>query len=226
MQFLRSCYWKIRLKWQDFQNSMRSRKAVFENIYNKSRWGNKETKSGTGSTLASTQKIIDTLPHILHKYAIKAMLDIPCGDFNWMKEVNIGTAQYTGADIVPAIINENNRKYSSPARTFIVADLAEDHLPKVDLIFCRDCLVHLSYNDIHKALQNIHHSGATYLLATTFSSHNNIDIITGNWRPINLQAPPFNLPSPIEIINEDCTESEGKYTDKALALWHVKDIPH
>lgn len=224
IKFLRSYYWKLRIKLQDLQNSMRSRKAVFENIYATDGWGNKESKSGSGSTLASTQKIIGYLPLVFEQYAIKTFLDIPCGDFNWMKEVAFGEVHYVGADIVDGLIEEDNKRYASPTRSFVVADLAADVLPKADLIFCRDCLVHLSYEDIYKALQNIRNSGATYLLTTTFSDHNNIDIVTGNWRPVNLQGPPFNLPEPIEIMEEDCSESEGQYNDKALALWYVKDL--
>jgi len=96
-------------------------------------------------------------------------------------------------------------------------------LPKVDLIFVRDCLVHLSYDDIFKALDNICKSDSQYLLATTFTERTrNNNIATGQWRTLNLQIPPFDLPEPQIILNEGHPEKEWR--DKSLGLWEVADI--
>jgi hypothetical protein len=96
----------------------------------------------------------------------------------------------------------------------------------VDLILCRDCLVHLSLADIDAALKNIARSGSTYLAATTFPGRGvNPDIKTGGWRPLDLQAHPFYFPEPLAIINEQCTEAAGLYADKSLAVWRVIDLP-
>ncbi len=89
------------------------------------------------------------------------------------------------------------------------------------MIFCRDCFVHLSYADIAKATNNIKRSGSRYLLTTTFGRKSNHDIITGDWRPINLCAPPFNWPAPVEIIYED---ESGDNHDKAMGLWRISDL--
>jgi len=101
--------------------------------------------------------------------------------------------------------------------------LIEDHLPSADLILCRDCLVHLSYDDIRNALKNICSSNIRYLLTTTFPNRENRDIETGQWRPLNLEAHPFFLPKPIAVINENCSESKGAYSDKSLALWDLSE---
>jgi len=46
-------------------------------------------------------------------------------------------------------------------------------------------------------LRNIRRSGSAYLLVTTFPDRKeNVDIITGNWRPLNMEKPPFNFPRP------------------------------
>jgi hypothetical protein len=98
-------------------------------------------------------------------------------------------------------------------------------LPTVDLIFCRDCLVHFSFDDIRRALQNICRSGSAYLLTTTFTEQRqNQDIVTGQWRQLNLELEPFSLPKPLSLINEDCTEGEGKFADKSLGLWRIEEI--
>jgi len=104
-------------------------------------------------------------------------------------------------------------------------DLIRDRLPKVDLILCRDCLVHLCFADIVRALDNICDSRSGFLLTTTFTERReNHDIATGQWRFLNLEAAPFTLPRPLKVINEGCTEGEGVWGDKSLGLWRIADI--
>ncbi len=95
----------------------------------------------------------------------------------------------------------------------------------VDLIFCRDCLVHFSNDNILKTFENLKNTGSKYILTTTFTEcDENIDIVTGDWRIINLTLAPFNLPEPLQIINENCTEGDGAFSDKSLGLWKISDL--
>ena len=57
------------------------------------------------------------------------------------------------------------------------------------------------------------------------SSPVSIDIPQGAWRPVNLTKPPFLLPAPQSVILEECTEEDGAYADKALAVWRLSDLP-
>jgi hypothetical protein len=127
---------------------------------------------------------------------------------------------YVGADIVEALVEENRRRYARDDRRFVRLDLTSDPLPPGDLILCRDCLVHLSYANIERALRNIRASGAKWLLTTSFLDlADNRDIEDGDWRPLNFQRQPFDFPSPDAFLLEDCREAEGAYRDKALCLW-------
>ena len=82
------------------------------------------------------------------------------------------------------------------------------------------------FEDALAALKNIKRSGSRYLLTTTFTERDsNMDIQTGQWRPLNMLKPPFSFPSPIMIINEKCTEGDGSWGDKSLGLWKISDIP-
>jgi hypothetical protein len=93
------------------------------------------------------------------------------------------------------------------------------------LILCRDCLVHFSFDDIFKALNNLRASGSRFLLTTTFPTRQeNQPIPTGKWRPLNLERAPFFLPPPLTILNEGCTENGGEYADKSLGLWQLDDV--
>jgi hypothetical protein len=202
-----------------------SRRAVFERIFRENLWGNDESVSGEGSNLERTAVIRSVLPGLLARHGVRSMLDAPCGDFFWMQEVALALDEYIGADIIPDLIRANTARYASVRRSFIVADLIEDALPRTDLVFCRDCLVHLSYTDIWRAIRNFKRSGATWLLTTTFSGpRENVDIACGDWRPLNFERPPFDFPRPVEIINEQCDEDAGIWADKCLGLWRLADL--
>ncbi len=53
----------------------------------------------------------------------------------------------------------------------------------------------------------------------------NSDILTANWRPINLEKTPFNFPEPIITINEECEEMDRIYSDKCICLWEIEKLP-
>ena len=201
----------------------RSKESIFTEIYRKHRWGGK-SRSGPGSDFEETEEIRCELPNVLEEYQITSMLDIPCGDFNWLRTIDFNSILYLGADIVHEIIVENKKKYSTINRSFVKRDILKNSLPKADLVLCRDLLVHFSNKDVLKALKNIKDSGSKYLLTTSFiSQKENIDIVTGEWRPLNLLLPPFSFPKPIKIIREGY-KREMKYNDKSLLLWKIIDL--
>ena len=206
-------------------NRLRSVEAIFTSIYNNHRWGDEESVSGTGSKIEQTKGIAAFMPLLFRKYDIRNVLDIPCGDFNWMQHVDLSTINYVGADIVPALINKNTLSYAAPHVNFFLADIIKDRLPKVDLVFCRDCFVHFSDKHISTAIENIKLSGAEFILTTTFPRHSNFDIITGNWRALNLQIKPFYFPQPLELFNEGFHPEKTGIADKSLGLWRVSDLP-
>ena len=195
---------------------------VFSAILQENIWGSRESASGLGSELDATAKIRRELPELMQRHGALTLLDIPCGDCHWMAQVDL--TGYIGADIVPDLVERNRLLY--PAREFMVLDLTRDRLPRVDLVFCRDCLVHLSFENLSFALENLRASGARLLLTTTFPGRGpNDDIADGDWRPLDLQSDPFGWPEPLELVNEECAEEGGAYRDKSLGLWRISDLP-
>jgi hypothetical protein len=179
--------------------------------------------SGVGSDLEITRPIAASLPGLLQSLSVRSMLDIPCGDFLWMRHVDLESTIYTGGDIIETLVDAHQRLHASPERSFRVLDIVASDLPKADLIFCRDCLVHFSHRLVKRAINNIKRSGSTYLLTTTFPGHaTNAGIVTGTWQPLNLCAPPFNFPAPIRLINEGCPPP---HDDKSMGLWRIRDLP-
>jgi len=193
----------------------------FRYIHDKNLWGSDASVSGTGSTIDATAILRTGIPVLLRETGARSVLDIPCGDFGWLNTVELGVP-YLGADIVPALVEANRARYGRPDRTFVCADLTRGSLPQADLVLCRDCLVHLSFANVERALANIRASGAKWLLTTHFTQlEENADIEDGDWRPLNFERPPFSFAPPERVLVEGCQEYGGAYDDKTLALWHV-----
>lgn len=198
--------------------------AVFNTIYQTNAWNGGESVSGQGSDLDQTAEVARQLPVILKELGATSMLDLPCGDFYWMRHVDLGDVRYIGGDIVESLVR-SNQAYASKNRSFVHCNLMEDDLPQVDVIFCRDCLVHFSNHHVAVAIENIKRSPAKYLVTTTFTHRGNErDIQTGQWRPLNLQSAPFGLPEPDHWIDEKCTQDGGQYPDKMMAVWSIERL--
>lgn len=203
---------------------------TFNRIYKNNEWKSDESVSGRGSTLKETEEIRRQLPILFTKLGIRTLLDIPCGDFHWFSSMvndlgfskyNEGMDFYIGADIVPELITKNRLEHLITFLDFRVLDVTKDELPKVDLILCRDMLGHFSNWEVKLALDNFKRSGAKWLLATTFPGRQTTgNIRTGEWRPIDLDHW-WGLPKPTLMINENCTEGDGKFADKSLGLWRI-----
>ncbi|MCI5193340.1 MAG: class I SAM-dependent methyltransferase [Candidatus Electrothrix sp. AU1_5] len=214
------------ISYQCYQLKAKDTDQVFTDIYKNNKWGkNSASASGPGSDVHQTRIIVNKLPAVFSDFGISTILDIPCGDFYWMKNVDFVGIDYTGADIVNELIEKNIEQYQRHGVHFQTLNLITDELPKVDLVFCRDCLVHLSFEDIFCALKNLCNSQSKYILTTTFTRRtDNHDIATGQWRTLNLELAPFMLPRPLKVISEGCTEGGGNFSDKSLGLWRIADI--
>ena len=201
-------------------------KERFSQIYFKNIFGGKVSRSGSGSDMVQTAEIRRELPKLIQEFGIKTFMDAPCGDLHWMKETALNVEQYIGVDIVEPLIEKNRKAFGNAGTSFLCLDLAADELPQTDIIFCRDCLVHLTYDEIRKVIANFKKSKSTYLLTTTFADRlANVDLVLENiWRPLNLEMPPFNFPKPLKLINEKCSEDNNQYTDKSLGLWRLDEI--
>jgi hypothetical protein len=189
-----------RYKKKKFKKILFKTKSVeerFNKIYSTNYWLDDESRSGTGSSLRSTENIRVHLPKIIKKFKIKRLFDAPCGDFNWMPQVLKGVeVDYIGSDIVEDLIVKNKKNEKNNIK-FIKLDIRIDKLPEADLMVCRDCLFHFSYEDIFKFLDNFLTSDIEYILLTshlnTEDKFENRNIVTGDFRKIDFFLKPFNF---------------------------------
>ena len=218
--------------------SGRTPAEVFTEIYRTGHWGGQESASGPGSDAAETDAVVAALPGLLVRLGVAHLVDVPCGDFNWMPRVlahpDLSTLRYTGGDIVAPLIEANRDRYGGDGIgggrvRFDVVDLIAGPVPRGDLVLCRDCLFHLSFADARAALANIKVSGCRWLLTTTYphaAGWSNLDMTTGGWRRVDLTRPPFDLPQPRELLADYAPSDAGRPTfQKHLGLWACADMP-
>ncbi len=209
-------------------------KDVFENMREYHIKQGYQSKSGPGSTISITRVIAAQITQILRQYNITSVLDAGCGDCNWISRIGPlhatfteqrSTIPYYGVDITPSQIEENEKCFKKSSAVFLCGNLMNMSLPTVDLIICRDVLVHLNKEQILEILANFKSTNSIYFLATTFPKHDNntpLDRVGGFW-PVNLEIPPFNLGKPLERFNEGSQrKKDSKYNDKSLGLWGLE----
>jgi len=199
--------------------------AKFTWIYKENHWGSNESLSGYGSTLKYTKNLRKELPSLLKHYSISKIFDAPCGDFNWMSYfLQTNEIKYIGGDIVSPLIEKLNKNYGNLKTSFIHINLIEESFPKADLMICRDCLFHLSYDDTVAVLKNFVNSGTPYILTTTYNNSpqwfSNEDIVTGDFRLIDLLTPPYNFPTPLEIIDDFLIPDPKRH----ICLWSREQV--
>jgi hypothetical protein len=201
--------------------SRRRRTRTFVDIKNRNDWGDSESVSGVGSNWKQTERLRSELGPLLASLGIRSLVDAPCGDLNWLPYASLDLDEYFGVDIVADLIFQHQEHAPVLNGKYAVMDLVDDVLPLADAILCRDCLVHMPYLQAQTALDQFRRSGATFLITTTFPGAQNHDIPLGGWRALDLQAPPFNLPTPLILLNEGCTEGDGAFAHKSLGVWRL-----
>jgi hypothetical protein len=149
------------------------------------------------------------------------MLDAPCCDFLWMSQIDLPkNFKYIGGDISDTLIKHNKENYKD--FEFFLFDITTDNFPDVDLLLCRDCLIHFSFSDIDKFFNNIVNSNIKFILLTNHHKHNRNykDIDTGDCRSINFTKPPYNFENPLDLIND----THSDFIKRDLCLWSVDTI--
>ncbi len=206
-----------KLKFNIYYPLIKGKEALFTDYYERRIWGNPESVSGAGSTISYTKTLRKELPEIINNLEVDTLLDAPCGDFNWFKEIRKELdIHYIGGDIVKELITENQQTYKFENTRFIHLDITKEELPNADIWLCRDCLIHFSDYDIKKAFSRFIDSDIPYLLTTTHPLNTiNTNIATGEVRLLNLEIEPFNFPKPLIVIDDWI---EG-YPEKKLGLW-------
>lgn len=200
------------------------RRMKFSTIYKYNLWNSGESLSGPGSEISKLPGIEKFLKSLIQELNIKSILDIPCGDFNWMKTVDLSGIKYVGADIIKDLVRQNRTLYGSGSKDFVVLDIIQDELPTADLVIIKDLFIHFSIPNILKSLENVRRSGSKYILTTTFPDvQENIRIKDGYNFNINLQVAPFSFGKPLYFF-EEIGLQDPKHGRRGVGLWEIERL--
>ncbi|CAH1785231.1 unnamed protein product [Owenia fusiformis] len=206
------------------------REDAFVHIFKKHKWGKGDGTSdlqvsGEGSNLKFAQEAMAVLHSVVDEYKILKgvkrvrLLDIPCGDMQWMSRflATRGDIDYFGMDIVPQLIELHEKKFKDKPWTFKQHDIAKTALVEsYDIIHCRMMLQHLSASETLKVLENFSRSKSGYLVTTTFlTTPFNKKIDAGSFLLLNLEIPPISLPPPL------CYQRDG---DPSRRVYHFLGV--
>ena len=195
-----------------------SNREVFANVYQNKLWGVASPEnespfySGPGS---SDPQIVDPYVNTVKRFfsslpTKKKAVDLGCGDFRVGSRMVDLFESFTACDVVPELVDFNQRYWQHLPVEFRVVDLVKDEIPEGDVLILRQVLQHLSNDDISKFTKSIPRSFG-YMLVTEHlpSKHNfkaNKDIASGNnirlgsGSGVVLTRPPFNLKFKSETI--------------------------
>lgn len=183
-------------------------KETFTKIYEEGVWNSKNPNiplSGPGSALGNAKVFSETLDNFIVDNNITSVLDLGCGDLNWIQHAkffNDKNIEYVGVDIVEFLINNHKSKF--PHKKFINDDLIKFRPSEcVDIVILRDVIFHLKLNDIKTIFENIKFK-FKYLCITTH------DLAAGNTNNLDkyhfvkrdLFKEPFNLGIPLLKVFE------------------------
>lgn len=198
--------------------------SVFEFYAAAGHWldrNNPESLSGPGSTLKYTTSFRDAFEGFLERYNCRSLLDAPCGDFNWMKLVRFPpNLRYYGGDVSSTLTNMNRIRHQGGQRLFFQINLISEALPEADAWLCRDCLFHLSLEHATSVLKNALDSKFRHYLISSHYNDTNFEIVTGEFRELNLMKPPFRFPRPIEKFDDWI---EG-YPERYVGVWTHEQV--
>jgi len=176
--------------------------GVFAKIYGDDLWGN---GSGGGSHPRVTKEYIAYLQELFRTCAIKSVVDLGCGDWQFSKRIDWTDIKYTGLDIVESVIKEDNRRYSRPNVSFRCVNVLESgfaDIPDADLFITKDVLQHLSNANVCRILQGALSGKFKYLAITNdFFDGDVVDIPNGDTRPLDIRRPPLNVTSAVPVLS-------------------------
>lgn len=194
---------------------------IFTNIITTEAWSKnvvKETVCGPGSTVHATSPIVEKLPKWFGKFYIRSVHDLGCGDFNWMKLVDLSKVTYDGYDVIKSLVDKNSKDYFKEGSVrFHHLDILQASLAYSDLVICKDVFNHLPTSYVMKILLNIRDAGSKFLASNTFpGALNHLDTTVGGWHMLDFTKPPFSLGEPLDFV-----WTKDYPVPKIFAIWNI-----
>lgn len=194
---------------------------LFTDIYNNNSWGSKETLSGPTSSLERTSELRISLLNLFTDLEVQSIIDIGCGDWNWMQYVDLSDISYLGVDIVRPLIDTLQKKYTKSNVNFQKMDVLVDPPETADLWLARDFCCFYTPKEIQQFFQKFLESQSKFLAVTSIETRTPFqETLLGSWKPLNLLAAPLELPEPMAEYND----GEQWFKKKQLVVYNRQQI--
>jgi hypothetical protein len=200
----RQNYRRLRRFAEHTLNRQRTPEQVFSRIYERGLWGKSTGQfySGSGSTDTHAVAYVEAIAKYVAAHSIGTVVDLGCGDYSIGRRIADLGIDYTGVDVVPALIRHHTAQHGSPRVRFAHVDIVSGELPAGDLCLIRQVLQHLSNEQISKILPNL--ARYKHVLVTEHFPARGIRVVPNRDKPqghdtrieddsaVFLEFPPFN----------------------------------
>lgn len=179
-------------------NYVTEAEKAFGDIYRESLWGvcpDGLSSSGPGSTLEQGWPFIQYLQSFLNEHNdVKTVVDLGCGDWVLAREIDWGSRNYIGIEVVPELVDRNQAAFGSDKVRFVHLDAGYDTMPAGDLLICKDVLMHLPNAIVAQILEKSKkYKYCIFVNDFNSADTRNIDVHTSGFRFLDLTKKPFNL---------------------------------
>jgi SAM-dependent methyltransferase len=153
--------------------------------------------SGPGSRLEENTEMIEFLECFIRVKKIKTILDIGCGDWQYMQAVDLQGCKYIGIDCVQSVVDADTAKFGNENVEFRCGDILECEFPPADMVIIKDVVIHLTNAQIFKLWERV--KGYKHVIFVFDDKASNPaaykdEIETGDFRSLDLHAEPFKFP--------------------------------
>lgn len=159
-------------------------------------WGKNsdgEGFSGSGSLVHFARPYMNFLQDFVKNNEIKSVVDAGCGDWTFSRHMDWRGCDYIGFDVVKSVVERNQKYFSSPSIQFVHSNFIAMELPPADLLICKDVLQHCTNDDILAFISQFKNYKHCLITNDIEPCDINTLIKRGEWRPVDLTKPPFNV---------------------------------
>lgn len=169
---------------------------IFVETYNRNLWG---FGSGHGSSPTVTRAYRAYVESFIRENGVGSVVDFGCGDWQFSRFLNWGSAEYLGLDIHSALVRENQKRYGAPNIRFEVSPDRLADVPAADLLLVKDVLQHLPTPAIFEFMREVVPRFRFALITNCAHPARNCnrEIEMGGFRPLDLRQEPFSFDVPV-----------------------------
>jgi hypothetical protein len=194
--------------------------SVFTDIYARDAWTG---GSGPGSDPKFCEPLVDWLSQYIHRERVDWIVDLGCGDCQWMPEVVMRTlTRYIGIDCVLDVIHANKQR-GHVALEFRWDQFATDPaaIPDADLYWCKDVLQHWTDAEIVSFLDRFFAAkpGARLLVCNCAGQTQSPRTLDQRWHfaPLSGTMEPLSRYSPERLFSWN-----GKHVYRVFCAGHQR----